>query len=199
MGRKGGRKIVEILKSKVQQSLTGKDAEDLIGKSTIKNVKYIEEMAQIYANSEAAKAAGRTLAYTVYAYTEGDETLKGNLNWGLSVLEPVTVDGEYNMTRGHFHVDRDCAEFYFGISGNGLLLLMDESGKTWAEKVEAGSVHHIDGHVAHRLINSGDVQLKVGACWPTTAGHDYDALEEHPFQYRVFREEGEMVCRPNVI
>lgn len=89
------------------------------------------------------------------------------------------------MTKGHFHENKDCVEFYFGIQGEGLLLLMDESGYTWAEKVFEGSLHHIDGHVAHRLVNIGEIDLKVGACWPTSAGHDYVAIEEKAFGYRI--------------
>lgn len=97
------------------------------------------------------------------------------------------------MTRGHFHQDRDCAEFYFGVEGEGLLLLMDSEGEVWAEKIFKGSLHHIDGSLAHRVVNTGDVQLKVGACWPTTAGHDYDAIEAHEFPCRVMRVNGEIL------
>lgn len=58
------------------------------------------------------------------------------------------------MTKSHFHENMDCTEFYFGIAGEGLLLLMDETGQTWAEKIYEGSLHHIDGHIAHRLMNT---------------------------------------------
>lgn len=124
------------------------------------------------------------VVYEVYSYSKGEDVL-GNLNWGLTVLKPVLSHDECNMTKGHFHENKDCVEFYFGIQGEGLLLLMDESGHTWAEKVFEGSLHHINGHVAHRLVNTGDVDLKVGACWPTSAGHDYAAIKEKEFGYRV--------------
>ena len=96
------------------------------------------------------------------------------------------------MTKGHFHVNKDCAEIYFGIAGVGLLLLMDEEGHTWAEKVYEGSLHHIDGRIAHRLVNTGDEDLKVGACWPTSAGHDYHAIEKREFGYRVYKRNGQI-------
>ena len=116
----------------------------------------------------------------------------GNLNWGLTVLKPVYSHNECNMTKGHFHVNKDCAEIYFGIAGVGLLLLMDEEGHTWAEKVYEGSLHHIDGRIAHRLVNTGDEDLKVGACWPTSAGHDYHAIEKREFGYRVYKRNGQI-------
>ncbi|NJE80972.1 glucose-6-phosphate isomerase [Olsenella sp. SW781] len=129
-----------------------------------------------------------TVMYRVYSYTEGNNTRSGNLNSGVTILSPVTVAGECNMTRGHWHEERACVEFYYGLSGTGLLMLMDESGRTWAEHVFPGSVHHIDGHWAHRLINTGDVDFAVGACWGCNAGHDYRAVEQLPFGARVFKE-----------
>lgn len=131
------------------------------------------------------------VVYEVYSYTKGENVL-GNLNWGLTVLKPVLSHDECNMTKGHFHQDSQCAEFYFGISGEGLLVLMDKSGYTWAEKVYEGSLHHIDGTVAHRLVNIGDDDLKVGACWPTAAGHDYQAIEEKEFGYRIYKRNGKI-------
>ena len=104
------------------------------------------------------------IVYEVYSYSKGKDIL-GNLNWGLTVLKPVYSHNECNMTKGHFHVNKDCAEIYFGIAGVGLLLLMDEEG---------------------------DEDLKVGACWPTSAGHDYHAIEKREFGYRVYKRNGQI-------
>lgn len=165
------------------------------GDGVIQNDKLLKDIASIYASPKAASADNSKIAYSVYSYTNGDEKILGNLFWGLSVLYPFTVDGECNMTRGHFHQDRNCAEYYFGITGTGLLLLMDETGYTWAEHIERGSLHHIAGHLAHRLINTGAEILKVGACWPTTAGHDYKAIENSPFGYRIFKKNGKIITK----
>ncbi len=160
------------------------------GKDVICAKKYFHEVAYLYEN---ANIEGDPVVYTVYSYTQQDEHVKGNLQWGLTILEPLYIHDECNMTKGHFHVDRDCAEFYFGIEGEGLLLLMDEDGHTYAQKVFKGSLHHIDGHVAHRLVNTGKVPLKVGACWPTTAGHDYEAIEQREFGYRIFKRQETLI------
>lgn len=163
----------------------------ITGQDVAKYEKKFGDVKGIYHNSNGI--ADDQLVYTVYSYTQGDPSCAGNLNWGLTILEPILVNGEYNMTRGHFHQDLQCAEFYFGIQGEGLLLLMDQQGKTWAEKVCKGSLHHIDGAYAHRLLNIGNVPLKVGACWPTVAGHDYETIEKKlPFKC-VFCKEGHPV------
>lgn len=161
----------------------------LEGKDVQTAVKKFHEINYLYKNS---KVNHNPTMYEVYSYVQGDENIRGNLNWGLTVMKPVLINDECNMTKGHYHEDKNCAEIYFGISGEGLLLLMDENGKTWAEKIYQGSLHHIDGNLAHRLVNIGDVDLKVGACWPTTAGHDYDAIVEHEFAYRVFKRNGKI-------
>ena len=114
------------------------------------------------------------------------------LCYGLTVMQPVCVNGECNVTRGHFHEDLDCDEIYCGMGGEGLLLLMDEDYHCHAEKVYCGSVHYIDGHLAHRLVNTGNSELKVQCMWPSNAGHDYKRVEDHPFTVRVYKENGEL-------
>ena len=121
----------------------------------------------------------------------------GSLYWGLSVLHPVLVHGECCMTRGHWHQDRRCDEVYLGQSGKGLLMLMDENGKTWCEEVIPGSVHLISGKLAHRLINTGTEDLKVQCCWPCQAHHDYAATESQPFGFRIYRKEDQIIIQKN--
>ncbi len=89
------------------------------------------------------------------------------------------------MTKGHFHKKADRAEFYWGIKGEGILLLMDENRKVWSEKMHQGSLHYINGHIAHRTINTGDMELIFGACWPSDAGHNYEEIVENGFSARV--------------
>lgn len=167
------------------------DENGIRGKNAVRYEKRLKDMPGIYQNVE--KVDPELLLYTVYSYEPNKEENPGNLYWGLTVLEPVTVNGECAMTKGHFHVDKTCAEFYFCMGGSGLLLLVDESGKTWAEKMEKGSLHYIGGTWAHRLVNTGYEQLKVGACWPTAAGHDYDAVLNGGFGARVFKRDAGIV------
>lgn len=149
--------------------------------------------AKTFYKSIDTQRSDDTVMYEVYSYAEGDQNQVGNLNWGLTIMQPILVDDECNITRGHFHADLNCAEMYFCLGGEGLLLLMDEKGECHAEKMEVGSVHHIDGKLAHRLVNTGDSELKVGACWPSCAGHDYARVEKMPFPVHVFKKDNKIV------
>ena len=133
-----------------------------------------------------------TEMYQVYSFDEGG---KNTLLWGLTIIHPITVNGECNLTRGHFHCDRTEPEIYFGLGGLGLLLYMDESGECFAEEVSKGSIHYIHGEYAHRLINTGGVDFKIGACWRAAAGHDYEAIVNNHFPKRVYRLDGKIVVK----
>ncbi|WP_431224973.1 glucose-6-phosphate isomerase family protein [Serratia sp. L9] len=113
---------------------------------------------------------------------------EGELFVGTTHLQPGKVGDEFFMTRGHFHQRREQAEFYFGLRGNGLLLLQHQEGDCTLEQVFAGSVHHIPSFTAHRLINTSDEVLSALAVWPTVAGHDYSALQPLGFKLRVFAD-----------
>ncbi|MFD3155970.1 glucose-6-phosphate isomerase family protein [Haloimpatiens sp. FM7330] len=154
--------------------------------------KYLKDVKNLYKYEDEELNDSGTIMYEVHSYGKGDEDKKGNLFWGLTVMNPVYIKDECNMTRGHFHEDLNCAEFYFGLQGEGLLLLMNKDGEMWAEKISKGSLHHIDGELAHRIINTGNEVLKVGACWPTVSGHDYKSIEDKEFPYRVFNNNGEI-------
>jgi glucose-6-phosphate isomerase len=68
------------------------------------------------------------------------------------------------------------------MEGEGMLILMSEDrSRTWAEKMEPGSIHYIHGHTAHRTANTGNTVLSFGAFWPSDAGHDYATISEQGF------------------
>lgn len=170
----------------------------IAGKDIVITKKHYKDCISLYKNLDE-NLNQDTLMYKVYSYSKGNSNQIGNLNWGLTVMEPVLVNNECNITRGHFHEDLSCAEIYFCLHGEGLLLLMDENDNCFAEKMVQGSIHHIDGNLAHRLVNTGDEELQIGACWPTTAGHDYARIECNPFKVRIYKYnqeikiEGEMI------
>lgn len=162
----------------------------LTGEGVVKATKKLKDAA-FFADKTGVDP--ELVLYDVYA--REDVKKPGELNWGLTVLHPVTVNGECSMTRGHWHEDTDAAEYYWCLGGTGLLYLMDEDGTAWCEEMAPGSLHHIPGTLAHRLVNTGDEDLKVAACWPTTAGHDYARVEATPFPERAYKEEGEIVWK----
>ena len=181
----------------VQPNARISDDEFIIGLSTIKSTKTYGDAKSFYQTVDN-NLSDDTIMYDVYRTTNETPSAKQDLMWGMTVLYPVLVNNECNMTRGHFHQDPDRSEVYYGFDGEGLLLLMDKDGNTWAEQVFKGSIHLIDGQHGHRLINTtSDKPLKVIACWSKHAGYDYEYVEQNPFSYRVFLEKEKIVSKPN--
>lgn len=74
-----------------------------------------------------------------------------------------------------------------------MLVLRDESDKTWYEPMRPGSLHYIPGRVAHRTVNTGDAPLRFIASWPSDAGHDYGTIAEEGLGGRVVERDGKAV------
>lgn len=158
--------------------------------------KTIGAMAHVFKNEEAREKIDRaTVVYAVESWKPVAEGVEGGLFWGNSTVFPGLVGDEYFMTRGHFHVKRDRAEYYATITGTGLLLIMDEQRRATVQEMSPGSTHYIPGHTAHRVINTGEVPLRFLACWPSDAGHDYASIDEQGFSVRVMRRNG----RPQIV
>lgn len=166
---------------------------DLDGADVSCYKKYFRDMKQVYENP--AGMDEDTLMYTVYNDTRASAKEAGSLRFGLTVMEPVWVNEECNMTRGHFHADLTYDEYYVGVKGEGILLFMDESGTTWGEKVYPGSVHYINGRYAHRLVNTGTEKFSVACVWGARAGHDYEAVEQKEFAVRIYRKENRVIIK----
>ena len=144
----------------------------------------------------AATLPGDLEIYSVQVYAPVPDTVEGGLQWGNTVVQPGRVGDEFYMTKGHFHRIRNRAEFYLTATGQGALVLMDESGRTWFEPMSPGSVHYIPASTAHRTANTGDVPLVFAACWPSDAGHDYDTIEHNGFGGRMMLRDGKATLVP---
>lgn len=131
-----------------------------------------------------------TVIYKVESYFPVPQNTEGGLFYGITYIYPGTVGNEYFMTKGHFHKMRNRAEFYCTLKGEGMLLLMNEQGHTWAEKMYPGSIHYIHSHIAHRTANTGDSILSFSAFWPSDAGHDYEIIKEHGFSKILIKQDG---------
>lgn len=167
------------------------------GPSTTKTSKPYHEAKSFYKEIDESLRDDEVM-YDVYRTTNESVGAKQDMMWGLTVLYPITVKGECNMTRGHFHADEARSEVYYGFGGEGLLLFMDKDGNTWAERVFKGSVHLIDGQFGHRLVNTSVKEpLKVVACWSKHAGYDYEYVEDNPFGYRIYNVDDKIVIKEN--
>jgi len=163
----------------------------LTGCNVVRQERRLRDLAGLYADTPALAALDQEqIVYRVEMHAAVAEGTPGGLFFGSSFLEPGRVGDEYFMTKGHFHANRDAAEYYWGVQGTGGLIIMDEAGHCWAEQVFSGSLHYIPGRVAHRLANTGNTTLVVGACWPADAGHDYAAIVERGFSARLREIDG---------
>lgn len=161
------------------------------GKEILESTKMIGQLEGIFADEGAWRAMDpKTVVYRVQAWRPVSESTEGGLFWGNTVVEPGLVGDEYFMTHGHFHAIRNRTEYYATISGEGALILMDESRQTWMEPMSAGSLHFIPPGIAHRAANTGVGPLHFVACWPSDAGHDYDVIRKRGFGARLMKVNG---------
>jgi glucose-6-phosphate isomerase, archaeal len=118
----------------------------------------------------------------------------GQLHYGLGKLMPGKIGAEYYFTAGHFHAYRPAAEFYIGLSGEGLMLLQHEiSGETQVQPLKANTIVYVPGYTAHRTVNCGSVPLLYLGVYPAQAGHDYGVIAEKNFDQVVIEVNGSAV------
>lgn len=163
---------------------------EIIGDNISVVIRTVGETLDIYLDSQVKEELKEHIAYYVQVH-EPEPEVEGALQFGTSNINPGDVNGEYFMTKGHTHEINNRAEYYFGISGSGLLLLMNQDGETTIEEVTNNSLHYIKGDVAHRLVNVGTEKLVVGACWNADAGHNYNSIAQSGFKVRIMKSETE--------
>jgi len=168
------------------KNLTGENIDQTV--RTLKDIKGIFYQQDVVDTMPQDK-----VIYEVESYFPVKDGTEGGLFYGITYIQPGTVGDEYFMTKGHFHQIRNRAEVYLGIEGEGMLILMDEERNTWAEKIYPGSIHYINGHIAHRTANTGDTVFSFGAFWPADAGHDYDTIAQHGFSKILVKQNGKPV------
>jgi glucose-6-phosphate isomerase len=118
-----------------------------------------------------------------------------NLASSTTVIEPGKVGEEYFMTKGHFHAERERAEIYIGLAGEGRLVMATEGGRAHVEEMRSGTVSYVPGWWAHRTVNVGSQPLVFFAVYPSDAGYDYGTIEREGFPVRVVDRDG----RPEVV
>jgi glucose-6-phosphate isomerase len=165
------------------------------GAPVVDDTRTLKDLVGVFEDEKSFNSMDPAIVvYSVSSVFPVSQGVEGGLFYGTTSIRSGSVGGEYFMTKGHFHSKIDTAEFYWGIRGEGILLLMDEDRSIRAEKVIPGSLHYIPGRTAHRMVNTGDEVFVFGACWPSDAGHNYGKIHQEGFSARVKRgEEGPMV------
>lgn len=138
---------------------------------------------------EAVRAFGNTLIYSVSSVAPAQG--EGDLHYGVGVLMPGRIGDEYYFTKGHLHAWRPAAEFYFGLTGEGVMLLEDEAtGESRLVELRPQGVVYVPGHTAHRTMNTGNTPLTYIGVYPARAGHDYGAITQRNFRCVVVARDG---------
>ncbi|MBM4088001.1 MAG: glucose-6-phosphate isomerase [Planctomycetes bacterium] len=154
--------------------------------------RHLSDLRGCFADSQAyevALAAGNPLIYSVGAVEPADG--EGDLHYGLGLLLPGRIGNEYYLTKGHLHAWRPAAEFYFGLTGEGVMLLEDEAtGESRIVPLSPNGVVYVPGCTAHRTMNVGTTPLTYLGVYPAKAGHDYSAIAKNSFRCVVIERDG---------
>jgi len=151
------------------------------------------EMAEMYEDAAAVKAAGDPVIYKVYERKMPE--IAGELQWCTSVTMPGKIGREYYMTKGHYHAVRDTAEIYLCVRGTGYMLMETEDGQTSAVEMRPNVAVYVPARWAHRSVNTGDEPLVSFCVYPGDAGHDYGAIRTKGFRKRIVEIDG----KPTII
>jgi glucose-6-phosphate isomerase, archaeal len=163
---------------------------EIAGAPTVK--RRLSDLRGCFADSaafDAALAKNNPLIYTVASVTPADGD--GDLHYGIGLIMPGKIGGEYFMTKGHLHAWRAAAEFYIGLSGEGVMLLEDEAtGESRMVELRPNGVVYVPGHTAHRTMNVGSTPLTYLGVYPAKAGHDYSTIAKNNFRRVVVEHDG---------
>jgi glucose-6-phosphate isomerase len=158
----------------------------------------LSDLKGLYADSqaEAALMAENPLIYHVYEATQNPKT-EGQLLYSTTVIYPGKVGDEYFMTKGHYHALRDRAELYYGLMGEGYLLLQTPEGEINVQHMTPGAAAYVPPYWAHRTMNIGQENFVFFAVYPADAGYDYATIAERGFASIVVERHGKPEVIPN--
>ncbi len=161
--------------------------------------RYLSDLKGLFANAsvEAAMLPQNPLVYEVYEATENPK-VAGQLLYSTTVIHPGKVADEYFFTRGHYHAMADRAELYFGLVGEGILLLQTPEGEINAQRMTPGAAAYVPPYWGHRTINVGDTDFVFLACYPADAGYDYKTIAKTGFAQIMVEQTGKpaLVANP---
>lgn len=168
-----------------------------VSPSTGRYEKRVSELAGLYRDRDAVSAHiarhGDTVAYEVIDYRHPES----DIAFGTTIMAPGRIGDEYFMTRGHFHIRRECAETYQTLRGQGILLLESRQGETRTVEMKPGVVAYIPPDWAHRSINVGAEPLIFAWFCATDAGHEYGEILERGMRTLVVERGGSPRFEPN--
>lgn len=104
-------KHLSLTKSPVVLSLANSDMQ---GEPVINQTRKLKDIQGIFKDEKAYSEMDKEqLAYTVQSWLPVADGTPGGLFFGASTIYPGKVGIEFYMTKGHFHLQSDRAEFYW--------------------------------------------------------------------------------------
>lgn len=142
--------------------------------------KRLADLDGLYADERAFRARAATSGQdVVYDVTDHrPSSAPGDLITGVTRMSPGKIGDEYFMTRGHIHANIDRPELYFGLKGEGLMVMEAPDGETRIVEVRANTVCYVPPRWIHRSVNTGAGDLVMLFCYPADSGQDYAIIEK---------------------
>jgi len=162
-----------------------------LSKEAFSNKRYLSQMKGMFNDEKAyedALAQGDRLVYEFYEM--GAPEVGGALAMGTSILYPGKIGDEYHFTKGHFHVILDTAEVYYGLSGEGYMLLESPEGDWSFQPIRPGMAVYVPPRYAHRTINTGKKPMVTFFVFRADAGHDYGTIETKGYRKLLVEKNG---------
>ena len=154
--------------------------------------RHLSDMPGMYLDEAAARQIlddeEDRLIYEVHVVDLPEE--KGQLLYSTTIIHPGRIGNEFHMTKGHFHVIRDRAEVYVGLSGEGYLVLQTDEGEVRIVPMVSGTIGYVPPMWAHRTVNIGAEPFVFLAVWPGDSGHDYGTIEREGFTKCLVDKDG---------
>jgi len=160
--------------------------------------RYLSDLKGLFADpeAEAALMPRNPLIYEVHEATENPAEV-GQLRYSTTIIFPGKVGNEYYFTKGHYHALGDRAELYFGLIGEGYLLLQTPEGEVSAQLMTPGAAAYVPPYWGHRTINVGSEKFVFLACYPADAGYDYQPIAEKGFAQILVERYGRVTLVAN--
>lgn len=153
-------------------------AKGVLSGATGRYEKRLSDLSGVYADGHAFERAvaahGRRIVY--YVDEVRSAGARGDLTFGITVMEPGRVGDEFFVTRGHIHARANRPETYTGEAGHGLMLMESPEGETRILEVAPRVTVYVPPLWIHRSVNVRDEPLVMSWCYPSDSGQDYDLI-----------------------
>ncbi len=169
-----------------------------LSEKAVSTKRYLSQMKGMFADEAAYEAALKENDAVVYEFYEmGAPESDGAIAMGTSITYPGKIGDEYYFTKGHFHCILDAAESYFGLSGEGYMLIENPEGEWDMLPIQPGAALYVPPRFAHRTVNTGSTPLVTFFSFRGDAGHDYGTIETKGYRKMIVEKGGKPTAIDN--